>query len=51
LLRRSPIHWFVKKELDAIREQVARDKMKPAEASAELQKRAVTEFKNQGLKK
>ncbi len=51
LLRRCPIHWFVKTQLDELRDKVARDQMKPAEAAAELQKRAVEEFANQGLKK
>jgi ABC-type glycerol-3-phosphate transport system substrate-binding protein len=51
LLRRCPIHGFVANQLTAIREQVFRDKMKPAEAAAELQKRALAEFEAQGLKK
>jgi hypothetical protein len=49
LLRRCPIHWFVKDQLDALREQVARDLIAPDEAAAELQRRALEEFEAQGL--
>ena len=49
LLRRCPIHWFVKTQLDEIRDLIARDQMTPADGAAELQKRAVEEFEAQGL--
>ncbi len=49
LLRRCPIHWFVRDQMIALREQVYRDLMKPAEAAAELQKRALAEWEAQGL--
>ncbi|HMN29642.1 MAG TPA: hypothetical protein PKE45_15945, partial [Caldilineaceae bacterium] len=49
LLRRCPIHWFVKTQLDEIRDLVARDQMTGAEGAAELQKRALDEFEAQGL--
>jgi len=49
LLRRCPIHWFVKDQWDALRDQVARDQITPEEAAAELSKRALEEFDAQGL--
>jgi maltose-binding protein MalE len=49
LLRRCPIHWFVKAQLDEIRDLIARDQMTADEGAAELQKRAVDEFEAQGL--
>ena len=49
LLRRCPIHWFVKTQLDEIRDLIARDQMTADEGAAELQKRAVEEFDAQGL--
>ncbi|MFN8488475.1 MAG: extracellular solute-binding protein [Caldilineaceae bacterium] len=51
LLRRCPIHWFVATQLGELRDKVARDQMKATDAANELQKRAVEEFKNQGLNK
>ncbi len=51
LLRRCPIHWFVKGQLDALRDQVARDQITAAEAAATLSKAAADEFEAQGLKK
>ncbi|MBX3011152.1 MAG: extracellular solute-binding protein [Caldilineaceae bacterium] len=49
LLRRCPIHWFVKDQWDALRDQVARDQITPAEAAAQLSQRAIDEFEAQGL--
>jgi hypothetical protein len=49
LLRRCPIHWFVKTQLDEIRDLIARDQMTGEEGAAELQKRALDEFEAQGL--
>lgn len=49
LLRRCPIHWFVKGQWDALRDQVARDEVTPTEAAAELHRRALEEFEAQGL--
>ncbi len=49
LLRRCPIHWFVKTQLDEIRDLIARDQMTADEGAAELQKRALDEFEAQGL--
>jgi hypothetical protein len=49
LLRRCPIHWFVKTQLDEIRDLVARDQMTGEQGAAELQKRALDEFAAQGL--
>jgi len=49
LLRRCPIHWFVKTQLDEIRDLIAREQMTADEGSAELQKRALDEFEAQGL--
>lgn len=49
LLRRCPIHWFVRDQMIELREQVYRDLMKPEEAAAELQKRALAEWEAQGL--
>jgi hypothetical protein len=49
LLRRCPIHWFVKTQLDEIRDLIARDQMSADEGAAELQRRAVDEFQAQGL--
>jgi len=51
LIRHCPIQTFVRTQMGEIRDKVARDVMKPAEAATELQKRAVDEFKNQGLQK
>ena len=47
--RRSPIHWFVAGEWNTLKEEVYRDLTSPADAVAELQKRAVTEWEAQGL--
>ena len=49
LLRRCPIHWFVKDQWDALRDQVAREQITPAEAAAQLSQRALDEFEAQGL--
>ena len=49
LLRRCPIHWFVKTQLDEIRDLIARDQMTADEGAVELQKRATEEFEAQGL--
>ncbi|MCB0156504.1 MAG: extracellular solute-binding protein [Caldilineaceae bacterium] len=49
LLRRCPIHWFMADQQTEIREQVYRDNMSPAEAAAELQRRAEAEWAAQGL--
>lgn len=49
LLRRCPIHWFVKTQLDEIRDLIARDQMTASDGAAELQKRALEEFEAQGL--
>ncbi|MEZ4865538.1 MAG: extracellular solute-binding protein [Caldilineaceae bacterium] len=49
LLRRCPIHWFVKTQLDEIRDLIAREQMTADEGAAELQKRALDEFEAQGL--
>ncbi|MEZ4706848.1 MAG: substrate-binding domain-containing protein [Caldilineaceae bacterium] len=49
LLRRCPIHWFVKGQWDALRDQVARDQLTPAEAAAQLNQSALDEFEAQGL--
>lgn len=47
--RRSPIHGFVNTQWTELREAVYRDLMTPAEAVAELQKRADDEWEAQGL--
>ena len=47
--RRSPIHGFIQTQYQELRDLVNRDKMKPEDAAAELQKRVETEWKNQGL--
>ena len=47
--RRSPLHWFVAGEWDELKEAVYRDLMSPADAVAELQKRAEDEWEAQGL--
>lgn len=49
LLRRCPIHWFVKSQWDALRDQVARDQLTPAEAAAQLSQSALDEWDAQGL--
>jgi hypothetical protein len=49
LIRRCPIHWFVKTQLDEIRDLIARDQMTADEGAAELQRRALDEFEAQGL--
>lgn len=49
LLRRCPIHWFVKSQLDALRDQVARNQITATEAAATLHKAALEEFEAQGL--
>ncbi|RIK28717.1 MAG: hypothetical protein DCC55_38520 [Chloroflexi bacterium] len=49
LLRRCPIHWFVKSQLDEIRDLIARGQMTGEQGAAELQRRAVDEFEAQGL--
>lgn len=46
--RRSPIHWFVTTQLTELRDKIARGQMTPEDAAAEVQKRADTEWKNQG---
>ena len=46
--RRSPIHWFVNTQLGEMRDKIARGQMTPEDAAAEVQKRADTEWKNQG---
>jgi maltose-binding protein MalE len=47
--RRSPIHGFVNTQWTELREAVYRDLMTPAEAVAELQRRADDEWEAQGL--
>ncbi|MCB0064685.1 MAG: extracellular solute-binding protein [Caldilineaceae bacterium] len=49
LLRRCPIHWFVKDQWDALRDQVAREEVTPEEAAAQLNQRALDEWDAQGL--
>ena len=49
LLRRCPIHWFVKGQWDSLRDQVARDEITATEAAATLQQLALDEFEAQGL--
>lgn len=49
LLRRCPIHWFMKGQWDALRDQVARDQITATEAAATLQKVALEEWEAQGL--
>lgn len=49
LLRRCPIHWFVRDQWNALRDQVAREEISPAEAAAQLSQRALDEFDAQGL--
>ena len=47
--RRSPIHNFVVTQYTELREQVYRDLMTPQAAADEMQKRALDEWKAQGL--
>ena len=49
--RRSPIHGFVTTQMTEARDKVARGQMTAEEACAEVQKRADTEWKNQGYGK
>ena len=49
LLRRCPIHWFMKTQWDTLRDQVARDQITAAEAATQLQQRALEEWEAQGL--
>jgi multiple sugar transport system substrate-binding protein len=49
--RRSPIHWYVNTQLAEVRDKIARGQMTAEEAAAEVQKRADTEWKNQGYGK
>ncbi len=49
--RRSPIHWFVNTQLTELRDKIARGQMTAEEAAAEVQKRADSEWKNQGYGK
>jgi len=48
--RRCPIHGFVQTQYQELREKVYRGDMTPKDAAAEMQTRADTEWKNQGLK-
>jgi ABC-type glycerol-3-phosphate transport system substrate-binding protein len=48
-LRRSPLHGFVWGQIPEVREMMYRGQITPAQACEELQKRADTEWKNQGL--
>lgn len=47
--RRCPIHWFITNQCAELREQVFRGNMTGKDAAAELQTRAETEWKAQGL--
>lgn len=49
LLRRCPIHWFVKGQWDSLRDQVARDEITATEAAETLNRIALEEFDAQGL--
>ncbi len=49
--RRSPIHGFVTTQLSEVRDKVARGSMTAEQAAIEVQKRADTEWKNQGYGK
>lgn len=49
LLRRCPIHWFVKDQWDSLRDQVARDEITATEAAETLNRIALDEFEAQGL--
>lgn len=49
LLRRCPIHWFVKSQWDSLRDQVSREELTPAEAAAQLNQSALDEWDAQGL--
>lgn len=49
LLRRCPIHWFVKGQWDSLRDQVARNEITATEAAATLNQVALDEFEAQGL--
>lgn len=49
LLRRCPIHWFVKGQWDSLRDQVARDQITAVEAAETLNRIALEEFEAQGL--
>ena len=48
-LRRCPLHGFLWTQLTEVRELVYRGKMTPEEGAAEMQKRALAEWQNQGL--
>ncbi len=48
-LRRCPLHGFLWGQLAEVREMVYRGKLTPQEGAEEMQKRAETEWKNQGL--
>ena len=48
-LRRCPLHGYLWNQWTEVREIVYRGKMTPQQGAAEMQKRAETEWKNQGL--
>ncbi|GAB4566214.1 MAG: hypothetical protein Kow0047_17390 [Anaerolineae bacterium] len=48
-LRRCPLHGFLWDQLGEVREMMYRGVISPREAAEEMQKRAETEWKNQGL--
>lgn len=48
-LRRCPLHGFLWNQLGEVREMIYRGKLTPQQGAAEMQKRAETEWKNQGL--
>ncbi|MDQ1300424.1 MAG: multiple sugar transport system substrate-binding protein, partial [Chloroflexota bacterium] len=48
-LRRCPLHGYLWNQLGEVREMIYRGKLTPAQGAAEMQKRAETEWKNQGL--
>ena len=48
-LRRCPLHGYLWNQWSEVREMVYRGKLTPAQGAAEMQKRAETEWKNQGL--
>ena len=48
-LRRCPLHGFLWGQLGEVREMIYRGKISPREGAEEMQKRALTEWKNQGL--
>ena len=48
-LRRCPLHGFLWTQWTEVREMIYRGKLTPKEGAAEMQKRALSEWKNQGL--